>query len=123
MEHQIWCTQLIAKLLFCQRLIGNGGHVVFKATLSVNNLGLVKSLIKADNGHNGRNKDRIGKSADHEVIPVPVGTIVRAVNGKIVGDLDKEGSMFVAARGGAGEFFFFVLASHLTLQSYLHLNI
>lgn len=69
----------------------------------MNNLGLVSSLIKADNGENGRNKDRIGKSAGHKVIPVPVGTIIRASNGKIVGDLDKEGSMFVAARGGAGK--------------------
>lgn len=60
-------------------------------------------MIKADNGQDGRNRDRVGKSADHKVIPVPVGTIIRAVNGKIVGDLDKEGSMFVAARGGAGE--------------------
>lgn len=82
---------------------GNGGHVVFKASKSVNNLGLVSSLIKADNGQNGRNKDRIGKSADHKVISVPVGTIIRAANGKIVGDLDKEGAMFVAARGGAGK--------------------
>lgn len=65
-------------------------------------------MIKADDGHNGRNKDRVGKSADHKVIPVPVGTIVRAVNGKIVGDLDKEGSMFVAARGGAGKHIFCV---------------
>lgn len=86
------------------RLTGNGGHVVLKATYSVNNLGMIGSLIKADNGQNGRNKDRIGKSAEHKVIPVPVGTIIRAANGKIVGDLDKEGSMFVAARGGAGKF-------------------
>lgn len=81
---------------------GNGGHIVFKASYNVNNLGLVATLIKADSGQSGRNKDRIGKSAEHKVIPVPVGTIVRAVNGKIVGDLDKDGSMFVAARGGAG---------------------
>lgn len=69
-------------------------------------MGLVPTIIKADDGNNGRNKDRVGKSADHKVIPVPIGTIVRAVNGKIVGDLDKEGSMFVAARGGAGKYIF-----------------
>lgn len=32
-----------------------------------------------------------------------MGTIIRNINGKIIGDLDREGSMFVAARGGAGE--------------------
>lgn len=66
-------------------------------------MGLVPTILKADDGQNGRNKDRVGKSADHKVIPVPVGTIIRATNGKIVGDLDKDGSMFVAARGGAGK--------------------
>lgn len=64
----------------------------------------MNSLVKADNGNNGRNKDRFGKSADHRIIEVPVGTIVRNVNGKIIGDLDKEGSMFLAARGGAGKY-------------------
>lgn len=82
--------------------IGNGGHVVFQASYSVNNLAHVHSLVKADNGKDGRNKDRFGKSADHRVIEVPVGTIIRTPSGKIVGDLDKEGSMFLAARGGAG---------------------
>lgn len=71
----------------------------------------MNSLLKADNGNNGRNKDRFGKSADHKVIEVPVGTIVRTVNGKIIGDLDKEGSMFLAARGGAGRY---ILEEHST---------
>lgn len=105
-----WSTKFYAKCLmgknfYVSSTIGNGGHVVFKATYSVNNLGLISSQIKADNGQNGRNKDRVGKSADHKVISVPVGTIIRAANGKIVGDLDKEGSMFIAARGGAGKEF------------------
>lgn len=33
---------------------------------------------------------------------MPVGTIIRDENGSIVGDLEREGLMFVAARGGAG---------------------
>lgn len=84
-------------------LIGNGGHVVFEASREVNNLTHVKTLIKADNGENGRTKDRHGKSAEHAIIKVPVGTIIRNSAGKVVGDLDKEGSLFIAARGGAGE--------------------
>lgn len=76
--------------------------MVFKAAYSVNNLAHVHSLVKADDGNDGRSKDRFGKSADHRIIEVPVGTIVRNINGKIIGDLDREGSMFLAARGGAG---------------------
>lgn len=83
--------------------IGNGGHVVFQASHSVNNLSHIKTLLKADDGNDGRSKDRHGKSGEHRIIPVPVGTIVRRTNGKIIGDLDKEGSMFIAARGGAGK--------------------
>lgn len=84
---------------------GNGGHVVLEASYTVNNLYHVPSLAKANDGDDGRNKDRHGKSADHKIIPVPIGTIIRSANGKIVGDLDKEGSMFIAARGGAGKIY------------------
>ena len=43
-----------------------------------------------------------GKNADHLIIKVPVGTIVRDLDGKVVADLEEEGMMFIAARGGAG---------------------
>lgn len=76
---------------------------MFEASYNINNLSHVKTLIRADSGEHGRNKDRCGKDADHKIIKVPVGTIVRTMNGKIVGDLDKQGSMFIAARGGAGK--------------------
>nr|CAD7439181.1 unnamed protein product [Timema bartmani] len=33
---------------------------------------------------------------------VPVGTIVKTATGRVIADLSREGSMFVAARGGAG---------------------
>lgn len=33
---------------------------------------------------------------------MPVGTIIKNAGGKIVGDLNVDGSMFIAARGGAG---------------------
>lgn len=82
---------------------GNGGHVVFEASNMFNNLSHVKTLIKADDGEDGRSKDRHGKSGEHKIVKVPIGTIVRNPNRKVVGDLDKEGSMFIAARGGAGK--------------------
>jgi hypothetical protein len=35
-------------------------------------------------------------------VQVPIGTIIKESTGKVVGDLKDEGTMFVAARGGAG---------------------
>jgi GTP-binding protein len=59
-------------------------------------------VLKAENGERGANKDCHGKNANHLVVKTPVGTIIKNGAGKVVGDLSKEGLMFVAARGGAG---------------------
>lgn len=81
---------------------GNGGHVVFEASFDVNNFGHVKSIVKAEDGEKGGNKDCHGKNANHHIVKVPVGTIVKNDAGQVVGDLNRTGLMFVAARGGAG---------------------
>uniref|UniRef100_A0A8D8MLN3 Mitochondrial ribosome-associated GTPase 2 n=3 Tax=Culex pipiens TaxID=7175 RepID=A0A8D8MLN3_CULPI len=81
---------------------GNGGHVVLQASADVRDLNHVTVQLNADAGDNGRNKDCHGKNAGHTVVKVPLGTIVKSGEGKVVGDLDREGTMFVAARGGAG---------------------
>lgn len=62
----------------------------------------VPTIAKGLNGEKGTNKDCHGKNAIHNVIKVPVGTIVKNGQGNVVGDLSHEGLMFVAARGGAG---------------------
>lgn len=81
---------------------GNGGHVIFEAKIDVKDLRNVHSVIRAEDGEKGYTKDCFGKNAEHNVIKVPVGTIVRDLNGRILADLDKDGMMFIAARGGAG---------------------
>lgn len=81
---------------------GNGGHVVLQATQDVKDLNHITSLLRADDGEKGATKDCHGKNANHTVVKVPIGTIVRNPQGKVVGDLSSEGMMFVAARGGAG---------------------
>lgn len=73
-----------------------------QAKMDVKDLRHINSMIKAENGEKGYNKDCFGKNAEHNVVKVPIGTIVRDVDGKILADLDKEGMMFIAARGGAG---------------------
>ncbi|CAH0757726.1 unnamed protein product [Diatraea saccharalis] len=81
---------------------GHGGHVIFQATHKVRSLNHLNSVIRAKNGEKGYNKDCCGKNADHVIVPVPLGTIVKDPHGSVVADLDREGVMFVAARGGAG---------------------
>lgn len=81
---------------------GNGGHVILKSSSDIKDLNALPTFIKAEDGENGRNKDCNGKNANHHIIKVPVGTIVKNAEGKVVGDLNKTDIMFVAARGGAG---------------------
>ncbi|XP_045782982.1 mitochondrial ribosome-associated GTPase 2 isoform X2 [Maniola jurtina] len=81
---------------------GHGGHVIFRATHSKKSLNHCHSVIQAKHGERGTHKDCTGKNADHIVVDVPLGTIVKDGSGRVVGDLQGEGTMFVAARGGAG---------------------
>ncbi|KAF6199844.1 hypothetical protein GE061_006142 [Apolygus lucorum] len=81
---------------------GNGGHVVIQASSNVRDLNQLDTVIKADEGERGYNKDCHGKSASHKIITVPIGTVVKSPSGEVLGDLDNEGTMFVLARGGAG---------------------
>lgn len=77
-------------------------YAIYQAKMDMKDLGCIESVIKAENGEKGYSKECFGKNAQHNIVKVPVGTIVRDVNGKILADLDKEGMMFIAARGGAG---------------------
>lgn len=81
---------------------GNGGHVVFRAAENVTGLGHVAVELRAPAGERGYNKDCHGKCASHEYVDVPVGTVIKDGDGRVVGDLSRPGVMFVAARGGAG---------------------
>ncbi|XP_051168097.1 mitochondrial ribosome-associated GTPase 2 [Leptopilina boulardi] len=81
---------------------GNGGHVIFEVSADVKDLRQIKSVNKAPSGQRGMGKDCFGKNGEHLVLKIPVGTIVRNLEGKIVADLDTEGMKFIAARGGAG---------------------
>ncbi|XP_017885438.1 mitochondrial ribosome-associated GTPase 2-like isoform X1 [Ceratina calcarata] len=81
---------------------GHGGHVIFQATHDVKDLAHISSVLKADDGERGESKDCFGKNAEHAIVRVPMGTIVRNAEGKIIADLNREGMMFIAARGGSG---------------------
>lgn len=81
---------------------GNGGHVILRASTDVKDLNHITSVLKADFGERGANKDCNGKNAPHTIVNVPTGTIVKDKSGTVVADLNMDGTMFVAARGGAG---------------------
>ena len=81
---------------------GNGGHVIFRSDGSFSSLEHLKSLEQAPNGVAGGEVFCDGKNAKHRIIPVPEGTIFRNMEGEIVAELAEEGSMFIAAKGGAG---------------------
>nr|CAG4641903.1 EOG090X0ACU [Eurycercus lamellatus] len=81
---------------------GNGGHVTFMATSNKNSLDHIPSIIKANDGVDGRNKNCHGRNASHLTISVPIGTMFKSSDGRIMADLNQEGAVFIAARGGAG---------------------
>ena len=81
---------------------GNGGHIIFEASKDVKNLNHISSSIYGEDGQCGRPKECNGKNANHTVVKVPVGTVIRNKQGFIIGDLDRERLMFVASRGGVG---------------------
>ena len=82
---------------------GNGGHVLFKATKEITSLSHLKREEKGHHGTDGRGDDLDGKNAEHRIIPVPVGTMFRDLETRqVIAELTVVGSMFLAAKGGAG---------------------
>lgn len=83
---------------------GHGGTVTLRAAQCGNTLARFRggAAFRAMDGANGYNKGRHGECARHMDIDVPVGTVVRADDGRILADLAEVGDSFVAARGGRG---------------------
>ena len=83
---------------------GSGGNVVFVADRNLHTLidFHYRKHYKAERGEHGRGKNQHGKNGEDLIIRVPVGTIVRDINGEFSVDLKKHGQRFIAARGGRG---------------------
>jgi len=81
---------------------GHGGHVIFKASSNKTSLDHISTILKAESGEKGGNRDCNGRNASHLIIEVPVGSMFKSTSGDIMADLAEDGGMFVAARGGAG---------------------
>ena len=52
-------------------------------------------------GRHGKGGSQDGANAEHLVVKVPVGTIVKE-EGRLVIDLKESGQRYIAARGGVG---------------------
>ncbi|MFH4973376.1 hypothetical protein AB6A40_000085 [Gnathostoma spinigerum] len=82
---------------------GNGGHIIFQAHGDVKDLSSLPRFLTARNGEYGRSKSCHGKSAPNLTVKVPLGTVIKSPNSeKILAELTKPESIYLAARGGAG---------------------
>lgn len=86
---------------------GNGGHggdIILEVSPQVHTLldFQYRPHVKAKRGGNGEGDHRNGARGEDLVLEVPVGTVVRNVDGEILADLTVPGTRFVAAEGGFG---------------------
>lgn len=83
---------------------GRGGNVVLQAdrgTASLLDVHRFPHRRGGDGGH-GSSQHKTGANGTDEIVEVPVGTVVRDQDGRVVADLTRHRETFVAARGGRG---------------------
>lgn len=83
---------------------GRGGNVLLVADRNLHTLidFRYRKHYKAERGGHGRGKEQHGKKGEDLVVRVPVGTVVRDVQGAFCVDLHRHGQQVVVARGGKG---------------------
>ena len=83
---------------------GKGGDVVLLADHNLHTLldFRFRSKYAAENGENGSAVRRTGKSGEDLVIRLPVGTIVRDKEGRLVADMFQDGERRILLKGGRG---------------------
>lgn len=84
---------------------GKGGDVYFQGDLGVNTLVTFRFQpeLSAGNGQNGAKRDRRGKGGDDLIVKVPLGTVVKDMEGRVIADIISEDKT-VIGRGGDGGF-------------------
>lgn len=83
---------------------GRGGHVILKATKTLQTLMdlKLKKRYKAQTGQPGKGRKMAGPSGKDTVISVPMGTMVFDETEALLADLTTDGQQYIAARGGKG---------------------
>ena len=82
---------------------GSGGAIVFRTNTSINSLIELsfKPKLGAGDGKSGGGSNSIGGSGKDFTIGLPIGTQV-FFEDKLIADLERDGCVWVAARGGSG---------------------
>ncbi|MEM6747222.1 MAG: GTPase ObgE [Pseudomonadota bacterium] len=86
---------------------GRGGHVIARATDSLNTLidYRYQQHFKAQNGKGGAGRQRTGAGGDDIIVDVPTGTeIYEEDEDTLIADLDHPGAEVLLAKGGNGGF-------------------
>lgn len=83
---------------------GNGGDIIVVTDPQVTTLldYHYRPHRHSDNGGFGMGDNRSGHKGESLVLPVPVGTVIKNVDGELIVDLDQPGMEFVVAPGGQG---------------------
>lgn len=83
---------------------GKGGSIYVKATEGYNTLTNYRfgKTIKAPDGENGHEKNMYGKYAPDVILPVPVGTVIKDMDGNLLADLSYKDATYLACEGGRG---------------------
>jgi GTPase len=83
---------------------GRGGHVQLIADPQIHTLydiGRVR-VFRGGRGQHGMGSNCSGKGGEDCMVKVPIGTMIKDEEGRLVCDLSAEGQIFTAARGGKG---------------------
>jgi GTPase len=83
---------------------GRGGHVVFVADPQIQTLydvGTVRTF-RAPRGQHGMGSNCTGRDGEDLVVKLPVGTMIKDVDGQILADLSEPEQVWIAAQGGKG---------------------
>lgn len=84
---------------------GDGGSVIFEADPGMVTLLDLRyhRIIRAQPGEKGKNKRMHGANAGHQIVKVPLGTVVKRIdNGMVLADLTEPHQRQVVAKGGRG---------------------
>ena len=83
---------------------GNGGSVILIADGNMHTLldFRFRSKYYADNGEDGSGGRCTGKRGEDLIVKVPVGTVVRGEDGRVVADMFEDGQKRILLHGGRG---------------------
>lgn len=83
---------------------GRGGNIYFVADEGINSLANYRfgKTFFAEDGENGKSKLCYGKDGKDVYLHVPVGTVIKDVDNRLLFDLDKKDKSYLAVKGGRG---------------------